>query len=464
MRTEKFGNLFLFAPKSNIKAGEGKDKGRFPFYTSSPKLSKWIDREQHFDEALIFGTGGSASVHFVDEPFSTSTDCLVAITTKKDIKTKFVYYYLSGNIHFLEQGFKGAGLKHISKKYIQDLEIPLFPIETQNKIVNVLDKASSIIKKREELINLVDELLRACFLDMFGDPYFNSKHFPQNNLEELCQFITKGTTPKNQDIHEDHFKDSIPFLKVYHITDNGNIDFIYKPSFVSTKIHNGFLGRSKVSPKDILMNIVGPPLGKIGIVPADFKEWNVNQAIVIFRTKDLIKPTYLLHALRSKTLLKSITDQAVGVRQQNISLKQCRSIKIPVPPKELQELFDKISSMYSTILFKNQESLNESIALQGSLFQKVFNGELNFNVDFELDALIREIDLQKRENDLSKISSDISYLQRMIDKLNSQEFKEKDLYDKAKHGAFQLMAMKEEERKVIQEYDEKSKSLRLTLK
>ena len=56
------------------------------------------------------------------------------------------------------------------------------------------------------------------------------------------------------------------------------------------------------------------------------------------------------------------------------------------------------------------------------------------------------------------------YLKRLIDKLNSQEFKEKDLYDKAKHGVFQLLAVKEEERKVIQKYDKKSKSLKLALK
>ena len=67
MRTAKFKDLFGFGQKSNIKAGDGLEKGRFPFYTSSPKLTKWIDREQHFDEALIFGTGGLASVHFEDQ-------------------------------------------------------------------------------------------------------------------------------------------------------------------------------------------------------------------------------------------------------------------------------------------------------------------------------------------------------------------------------------------------------------
>ena len=91
---EKFKDIFAFAPKSKIKAGEGLEKGRFPFYTSSAIQNKWIDTEQHFDEALIFGTGGSANIHYESQPFSTSTDCFVTITTRKDVNTKYVYYFI----------------------------------------------------------------------------------------------------------------------------------------------------------------------------------------------------------------------------------------------------------------------------------------------------------------------------------------------------------------------------------
>lgn len=78
--------------------------------------------------------------------------------------------------------------------------------------------------------------------------------------------------------------------------------------------------------------------------------------------------------------------------------------------------------------------------------------------------MIREIDLQKKENDLSRISGDIAYLQRLVDKLNAQEFVEKDLYDKAKHAAFQLMEVKAEKRQITQKYNEKTESIELALK
>ena len=190
MITEKFKDLFWFGLKSKIKAGDGLKKGRFPFYTSSPILSKWIDNEQHFDEALVFGTGGLPSIHYVNEPFSTSTDCLVAIAKNdKSFNLKYVYFLIFGNIRLLEEGFKGAGLKHISKKYIQDIDIPLPDLETQNKIVAILDKAKTILEKREQIITKYDELVRASFLDIFGDSILNPKGWEKVPLEFLCSKI-----------------------------------------------------------------------------------------------------------------------------------------------------------------------------------------------------------------------------------------------------------------------------------
>ena len=153
-----------------------------------------------------------------------------------------------------------------------------------------------------------------------------------------------------------------------------------------------------------------------------------------------------------------------SVKVRHTSPTKIEGIEIVLPEIIQQKKFSSYAQHIENSLVKAELSKNHIFFLFKSILQKVFNGQLNFNVDFELDSLIQEIDLQNKENDLSKITGDIAYLQRLVDKLNNQEFKEKDLYDKAKHGLFQLMAVKEEERKVIQEYDETSKSLKLALK
>lgn len=464
MTTEKFKDLFWFAPKSNIKAGEGLDKGRFPFYTSSPKRSKWINKEQHFDEALIFGTGGLPSIHFEDQPFSTSTDCIVAITTNPELKPKFVYYYLLGNIHLLERGFKGAGLKHISKKYIENLDIPIFPIETQNKIVAILDKADVLVKKRDEGFVLLDELLRSSFLHMFGDPVINPKDYELHPIHSVINQIDAGWSP----VCEENSRNS------------SNEWAVLKQGAVSRRFFNPL--ENKLLPKGIdIKKEITAKKGDLLFSRKNSKEYVGSAAYVFEDYQRLLLPDtifnlrynankvsgiylfYLFNDNNYQLVIQNLRTGAAG-SMPNISQEKLMKHFIPLPKIEEQKKFEKIVlNIYS----RKQRALKSKFQIENlfnSILQKAFNGQLNFNVDFELDALITEIDLQKRENDLSKIVGDIAYLQRLVDKLNNQEFNDKVLYDKAKHGAFQLMATNGEEQKIIQEYDVESKSIRLALK
>jgi type I restriction enzyme S subunit len=184
----KFSEIFSFKKKSKIKAGDGLLDGAYPFFTSSPILSKRYNEYQFEGESLIFGTGGLPSIHFYDDKFAVSTDCLVAQPERK-VEVKFVYYYLLGNIWILENGFKGAGLKHISKTYINNIKIPLPPIEEQKRIVAKLDKADELRKKRKQAISLLDEYLKSVFLEMFGDPVVNEKGWEIVKAIDNCNCI-----------------------------------------------------------------------------------------------------------------------------------------------------------------------------------------------------------------------------------------------------------------------------------
>ena len=113
----------IVQPKSRIKAGEGLNEGEYKFFTSSNTQSKWLNQYHYDKPALILGTGGMASVHFCDTPFSTSTDCIV-VYAKGNLNLEYVYRYLESHMDILENGFKGVGLKHISKEYILSISIP----------------------------------------------------------------------------------------------------------------------------------------------------------------------------------------------------------------------------------------------------------------------------------------------------------------------------------------------------
>jgi type I restriction enzyme, S subunit len=306
-----------------------------------------------------------------------TNEAIVSLEIKdNNLLYKHFLYYALQNIDFTGGGNRAVMGATLNKNSLKQIQIPLPPLETQKKIADILDKADSIRKKRREAIDKLDELLKSIFLDMFGDPVTNPKGWESEKLENLCGFITKGTTPKSSDIYDSYDKDLIPFIKVYHICNDGTLDFNYKPSYISKKIHKSNLKRSKVLPEDILMNIVGPPLGKICIVPDTFVEWNVNQAIAIFRCGSKLEPGYLLTVLKNTGFCNEIIKMSAGIRQQNLSLEQCRSINIPLPSFSLQKEF-----VYRLVLImdtkqKMQQELEQADNLFNSLMQRAFKGEL----------------------------------------------------------------------------------------
>jgi type I restriction enzyme, S subunit len=448
MKTEKFKDLYFFHSKSTMQAGEGLKEGEFPFYTSSEKLTKWINNSQFNTNALVFGTGGKASVHFANGRFSVSTDCLVASSKQEYVNIKFVFYYLFGNIHILERGFKGAGLKHISKNYIENIDIPIFPLETQNKIVSILDKASALIAKRDQSIQLLDELLTATFLDMFGDPVINPKKWGIRNLEESVLIMRDG--PFGSNLKTEHYTETgVRIVRLQNIGVNQFLDS--NKEYVSEK-HAFTLNKHICLQGDIIVGTLGEPNLRACKFPTHIeKAINKADCIQIRPNLKIANDSYLSFLLNLQGILFMVSNYIKGQTRTRVSKGMLAKINIPIPPIELQNQFSNIEAKFEKI----KEGLsNKSVPnFFQSLLQRAFNGDLNFNIDEELDSLLKEIDSQKKNNDLSKISNDTVYLRRLIDKLNNQEFKEKDQYDKAKHTVFQLL---KEGKKVTQKYIDKS--------
>lgn len=163
-------------------------------------------------------------------------------------------------------------------------------------------------------------------------------------IADLCRPISSGSTPS-----ADKFTQSgIPFLKVYNIRDQ-KIDFSYKEQFIDDEMHKGKLSRSRLYPNDVVMNIVGPPLGKIAIIPDDYPEWNCNQAIVFFGVliPDISK--YLYTYLCEGSFLNQI--ELIGTAgQDNISVTKSQNIVIPLPPlNEQRRIVKKVNQLFSII-------------------------------------------------------------------------------------------------------------------
>lgn len=259
-----------------------------------------------------------------------------AFSVSPEIDQQYLYYYLksSATLYRIKEVATGSVRDNLRLSMLYDFMIELPSLDVQRQIVSNLDLLASIIRQRNQQLTKPDELIKARFVEMF-----ENNTYPKVKVSTVCDFITKGTTPPNDLISEEYSSDKVPYLKVYNLSFNGELLFDTAPQYISENIHNGMLARSKVYPNDVLMNIVGPPLGKFSLVTDEFPEWNINQAIAIFRAKEKINPKYLLSALMQPEVLNPFLRQAVGIRQLNLSLSQCRDLEIFLPPLSLQNQF-----------------------------------------------------------------------------------------------------------------------------
>ncbi|MHA8104646.1 restriction endonuclease subunit S [Aquirufa nivalisilvae] len=449
---EKFKDIFLFAPKSKIKAGEGLDEGRFPFYTSSAIQNKWIDTEQHFDEALIFGTGGSASIHYESQPFSTSTDCFVTITTRRDVNTKYVYYFLSSNIHLLERGFKGVGLKHLSKTYLEKIEIPLPEIEAQNKIVAILDKAKTILDKRKETIKKYDELLRATFW-LFFEKHQGLNIHPLILVAEIASGLTKGKKYSGKSTR------LVPYMRVANVQDG----YLALDDIKDIEATEEEISRYKLEVNDLLLTEGGDPdkLGRGTLWKNQIKECIFQNHIFRVRIRDkyIINPDFLafqVSSLYGKNYFLKAAKQTSGIA--SINSTQLKAFPVYLPPIELQNKFSKVVVKIESLKAKLNQLKQKASLLLESISDSAFNQGLEFNTAVDLEVLL------ENDYDFFKENSNSSSIKLLIERLNTDElnenrFSEQQTYNKAKSFVFELI----KEGKVKQVFDEKSKNIKLTL-
>jgi type I restriction enzyme S subunit len=189
----------------------------------------------------------------------------------------------------------------------------------------------------------------------------------------LSKPISSGSTPDQNIFHP---SEGIPYLKVYNIR-NQRVDFDYKPQFITKSYHKEKMKRSTLIPGDVVMNIVGPPLGKVAIIPDSFPEWNCNQAISFFRPVFPELAQWIYTFLKEGSFLRNI--QLIGTAgQDNISVTKCKFIPIAIPPiLEQHRIVAKVGQLMALVdeLERQQDASRENASkLLDAIVQEMTSG------------------------------------------------------------------------------------------
>ena len=341
MNIEKLSQVVTFLPKSKIKASEAKKNGKYVFFTSSDTKRSYIDKFLYDDELIVLGTGGFASCNYYNGKFAVSTDNFV-IKPKNNLLPKYLYYYLrKDNLLILNNGFRGIGIKHISKDYVMNISIPMATLDNQKSIINNLDNIIETIEREKQCIIHCDELIKSRFNKLFGDPLLNEYGFEIKELSKLAPF----NSVKNA-------------IVVNNNTWLLNLDMIESDTGrIVEKIRTSEIGDSTIEfdTTCVLYSKLRPYLNKV-VIP-DENGIGTSELISMRCDSKIITREYLAYSLRHKSFVNYINSKTGGAKMPRTNMNDLRSFKMPIPPMELQEGFSSFVNQIDKLKFNCQQRI-----------------------------------------------------------------------------------------------------------
>ena len=271
-----------------------------------------------------------------------------------DVLTEYLFFNLQFRYDELRSRSAGGGRAGLTKRLIEQIPLPLPPRAEQEKIAEILSAVERAVEETEAVVAKLQRVARGMMMDLFtrgidddGRLRSETSHKFKDSIwgkipaewdvvetRHVCSLITKGTTPKVRSTESPRF--CVPYLRVENLTFSGELD-LSDLAFIDNTTQRGELARSRVVPGDVLQNIVGPPLGKVATVPDDYPEWNINQAIALFRPNARVLGGFLSYWLRcpaTRTWFDINSKKTSG--QQNLTLEHCQKIPILLPPLDEQ--------------------------------------------------------------------------------------------------------------------------------
>ncbi len=192
----KLENNIEFKSKSKRAASYGNDNGKYPFYTSSKILNKYVDRYDYEDENIIIGDGGNSSI-FIDNKFSASDHNFIFSSNNVELLNQYIFNFFNVNFNHIQFGLTGQGLRNISKTYLQNLEIPIPPKKIQNDIIReirALEEEEENSKEKISILNNKIELnlknIRSEYINLSDLVEFkNGLNFDKKSNGELVKIV-----------------------------------------------------------------------------------------------------------------------------------------------------------------------------------------------------------------------------------------------------------------------------------
>ena len=352
---------------SNLKQSDVVDKdGDYPIYGASGYIGNvdFYHQEQPYVAVVKDGAGiGRTTLH----PAKSSViGTMQYLLPKGNVLPEYLCYVVK-YMH-LEKYFTGATIPHIYFKDYKNEEFNLDSLDRQKEIVSTLNKIEKVIESRTKELELLDELIRARFVEMFGNPDVNEKNWNVYKMEQLCEVGSSKRIYQN-----DQSLTGIPFLRISDLVnrmDTGSKDC---DLFIPEELFEKFKKQGLVPARgDILLTARGT-LGRCYIIQDD-DEFYFQDGMITWLSKfdEKITPLYISYLFEMPEFRKQIDSLQAGSTVAYLSISMTKELNVMVPPLELQNQFASFVAQTDKSKFEIQKSLEKTQLLFDSLMQEYF--------------------------------------------------------------------------------------------
>ena len=317
--------------------------------------------------SIMVGTRvGVGKIAINSVPMSTSQDVvsLINIDSERWDKEYLCKLILSRNNYLLSQA-RGATIKGIKIDILAELIIPDVPLSEQRRIAATLDKVDNLISKRCQQLDKLDELVKARFVEMFGDPATNPMRWEKGTIRDVVTEVKYGTSKPA--VEGGAYK----YLRMGNITYDGHLDLT---DLKYIDIPESELDKCTVKKGDVLFNRTNSKelVGKTCVYNLD-ETMVIAGYIIRVRVNKRVLPEYLSAVLNSSYGKKTLAEMCKAiVGQANINAQELQNIQILIPPLELQYKFLKVIQKIEKINLPISRSLEKLETLKKALMQEYF--------------------------------------------------------------------------------------------
>ena len=282
------------------------------------------------------------------------------------LNQRYLFYFLLSQREKILVDCIGGAQPHISQGYVKNIQVPMFSLEKQKEIVDTLSCLSGIINKRKEEIRCLDELIKARFVEMFGDPVINEKGWETKPLLDM------GDCKNGMNFHYDDCGVEINCLGV---GDFKNLSVIDNTGQLPTVSLNEIPSEEYLLKDDDIVFVRSNGnkalVGRsVAVYPGDVKTTFSGFCIRYRKHDDAVIIPYLLRALKADSIRRKMAGRGANI--QNLNQQILGTLLIPVPPIEIQNEFSDFIKQVDKSKFAVQKSLEETQLLFDSLMQEYF--------------------------------------------------------------------------------------------